>query len=78
MGAAPGVQQGTGKWVRTPEHRERVRRQMLDVWTKRGKRNRKALGDPQCGLGYLDRGTYRTFEESVKRARDPARYRREP
>ena len=66
----------------TPERRARqsalLREVYKQVWTKE-RRAAHALkfrqvygvikGDPQGGLGYLDRGVYCTFEESWKRAR---------
>jgi hypothetical protein len=44
---------------------------MTEVWAQR---ERKPIAaDPERGLGYLDRGSARTFEESLARARDPRR-----
>jgi hypothetical protein len=58
-------------WVWSPEKRLAYSRRMVEIWAQRP---RKPIpGHPDKGLGYLQRGSYRSFEESVARARDPRR-----
>ena len=63
------------RWQWPIESRRAYSRYMTQVWAERYRPPLPA--DPKKGLGYLDRGSYRTFEESVARARDPRRKVRE-
>jgi hypothetical protein len=59
------------RWSWSPDRRRAYSRFMTEVWAQR---ERKPIAvDPEKGLGYLDRGSARTFEESLARARDPRR-----
>jgi hypothetical protein len=60
------------RWTWSPDKRAAHARRMAAFAVARG-RNRPLFVDPHKGLWHLDRGDYRSFEESVARARDPAR-----
>ena len=64
-------QRAASKALWTPEMRARHSALLRSKWTpeKRAAYCRQRVYDPQCGLGYLDRGVYRTFAVSWKLAR---------
>jgi hypothetical protein len=70
---------GRTTFVRSAQAREKTRQGRL-AWLRshgldvEGKLARMYLDQDDLGLSYLDRGEHRTFEESVRRARDPKRY----
>jgi hypothetical protein len=63
------------KWIWSPERRAAHSVRLQLVWAQRDGVKYAAMADPEKGLGYLDRSVDvpRTFEQSVRRARDPRR-----
>ena len=58
-------------WSWPQDRRLAYSARMTEIWAQRPRKS--PPGHPDKGLGYLDRGSTRTFEESVARARDPRR-----
>lgn len=57
------------RWSWSPDKRLAYGRRRSEAWEQR----EAIVPDPEKGLGYLKRGSFCSFAESVARVRDPGR-----